>query len=309
MSSPHRASSQSSDHADNARKRVCKACDRCRLKKSKCDGASPCLRCKADNAICVFGERKKSHDKVYPKGYVEMLEQQQSQLVAGLRELYRRLQEGENWPGKPLKKNAVGGHPLTHDILERLDLLHSKSDAPIKHEGFEDDLSVLEQRCFATNGTPLTQRKTSISEESEPGLTSDHSSHGIPSPARTMSFADAWSRKELPNTPPMQNSPYLRSSQISPRTKYEPAPYHMNAIPTIVQKRGFDQMQLLQTDNWQTPSYDQPMDLDNFATQYSQANFDSLLYNQYPSHGHGQGQDLMWDEMNDYINVNALGQA
>lgn len=241
--------------------------------------------------------------------YVEMLEQQQSQLVAGLRELYRRLQEGENWPGKPLKKNAVGGHPLTHDILERLDLLHSKSDAPIKHEGFEDDLSVLEQRCFATNGTPLTQRKTSISEESEPGLTSDHSSHGIPSPARTMSFADAWSRKEPPNTPPMQNSPYLRSSQISPRTKYEPAPYHMNAIPTIVQKRGFDQMQLLQTDNWQMPAYDQPMDLDNFATQYSQANFDSLLYNQYPSHGHGQGQDLMWDEMNDYINVNALGQA
>lgn len=52
------------------RKRVCKACDRCRLKKSKCDGSSPCSRCKSDNAICVFGERKKSHDKIYPKGCV-----------------------------------------------------------------------------------------------------------------------------------------------------------------------------------------------------------------------------------------------
>jgi hypothetical protein len=34
----------------------------------QCDGANPCSRCKQDNAICVFGERKKSHDKVYPKG-------------------------------------------------------------------------------------------------------------------------------------------------------------------------------------------------------------------------------------------------
>lgn len=84
-----RQTSPTSDHShsDNVRKRVCKACDRCRLKKSKvsgsifeiiyisvqtltlqCDGSSPCGRCRADNAICVFGERKKAHDKVYPKG-------------------------------------------------------------------------------------------------------------------------------------------------------------------------------------------------------------------------------------------------
>lgn len=78
-----RQSSPSETHSDaNVRKRVCKACDRCRLKKSKvflllalraqadrqCDGANPCSRCRADNAICVFGERKKAHDKVYPKG-------------------------------------------------------------------------------------------------------------------------------------------------------------------------------------------------------------------------------------------------
>lgn len=47
---------ESSDSTSDAiRKRVCKACDRCRLKKSKCDGATPCSRCTADNAICVFG--------------------------------------------------------------------------------------------------------------------------------------------------------------------------------------------------------------------------------------------------------------
>jgi hypothetical protein len=55
MPHPHRTSSQDSTSADGLRKRVCKACDRCRLKKSKCDGSSPCSRCKSDNAICVFG--------------------------------------------------------------------------------------------------------------------------------------------------------------------------------------------------------------------------------------------------------------
>lgn len=51
---PQRAASSDSN-SDAIRKRVCKACDRCRLKKSKCDGATPCSRCTADNAICVFG--------------------------------------------------------------------------------------------------------------------------------------------------------------------------------------------------------------------------------------------------------------
>lgn len=55
---------------DGNRKRVCKACDRCRMKKSKCDGKQPCWRCKAGNVVCMFGERRSSRDRVHPKGYV-----------------------------------------------------------------------------------------------------------------------------------------------------------------------------------------------------------------------------------------------
>jgi hypothetical protein len=210
MSSPHHSSSMSSE-SENARKRVCKACDRCRLKKSKCDGSSPCSRCKADNAICVFGERKKSHDKVYPKGYVEMLEQQQSQLVTGLQVLYRRLQAGEGWPGLPL--DSHGGQPLTHDILERLDLLHATSDASIKHEDFDEDLASLKRRCVAENGSPSQRRRRSPSEESEPSLMSSRSSRGMASP-HSLSLPDSFSQKSSPATPFM-DSPYLQTAQLS----------------------------------------------------------------------------------------------
>lgn len=201
---------------DNIRKRVCKACDRCRLKKSKCDGSSPCSRCKADNAICVFGERKKSQDKVYPKGYVEMLEQQQAQLVAGLRELYSRLQTGQGWPGQPLQE-AQGGHPLTHDILERLDLLHPTGEGASNYEGFEEDCSRMQQRLLE-RGAGFIHRRGSISSDSEHGHGSSSSSYGGTPTTKSVPFNDPFARNNAPPTPPM-NSPFPRQSQISSTMK------------------------------------------------------------------------------------------
>ncbi|EMD96814.1 hypothetical protein COCC4DRAFT_82367 [Bipolaris maydis ATCC 48331] len=215
--SPQR--SDSMEAQDNIRKRVCKACDRCRLKKSKCDGASPCSRCKADNAICVFGERKKSQDKVYPKGYVEMLEQQQSQLVAGLRELYSRLQRGESWPGQPLQETAAG-HPLTHDILERLDLLHAPSDSSTHYEGFEEDCNRMQQRLIE-GGAPYAQRRTSVSSESDHGHASSNSSYNGTPTTRSFAYESPFARNNAPPTPPM-NSPFPRQSQVVSPVKQEP---------------------------------------------------------------------------------------
>ncbi|KAK8190890.1 hypothetical protein BKA81DRAFT_285835, partial [Phyllosticta paracitricarpa] len=197
-----RSPSMDSPTENNIRKRVCKACDRCRLKKSKCDGSSPCGRCKADNAICVFGERKKSHDKVYPKGYVEMLEQQQNQLVAGLRELYRRLQTGEGWPGMPLS-DQQGGHPLTHDILERLDLLQPK-DGNGLYEPFEEDFGRMEKRLRDEEESlpaPPSKRRGSVGSESDHGHISTPSSNGTP-PTPPRSHFDPFPAGNALQTPP-----------------------------------------------------------------------------------------------------------
>jgi len=265
---------------DNIRKRVCKACDRCRLKKSKCDGASPCSRCKADNAICVFGERKKSQDKVYPKGYVEMLEQQQTQLVAGLRELYSRLQKGESWPGQPLRE-APGGHPLTHDILERLDLLHPSSDNSSNYEGFEEDCNRMQQKLLES-GAPFTRRRGSLSSDSEHGHASSSSSYNGTTPTRSFAFDSPFARNNAPPTPPM-NSPFPRQSQLVPQVKQE-APM---VSPTFMNTSALDPSALSRT-GWMNDSImmDEPVDFskpmygfDTFTSYDQSMMVDSIAIN------------------------------
>lgn len=76
-----------------------------------------------------------------------MLERQQSQLVAGLQSLYGCLQNRQGWPGQPLRE-VEGGHPLTHDILERLDLLHPSSSNSSSGQDSEEDSEGMEQKLL-----------------------------------------------------------------------------------------------------------------------------------------------------------------
>lgn len=65
--------------------------------------------------------------------YVQMLGCQQSQLIAAIEILYNRLQTGQSWTGPPLDHDAYG-QPLTHQILEGLEVLgsdHWEGDAPM----------------------------------------------------------------------------------------------------------------------------------------------------------------------------------
>ncbi|KAK3111133.1 Fluconazole resistance protein 1 [Teratosphaeriaceae sp. CCFEE 6253] len=217
MASPSRTASQ--DSADGIRKRVCRACDRCRLKKSKCDGTSPCSRCRADNAICVFGERKKSHDKVYPKGYVEMLEQQQGQLVTALQETYRRLKTAQAWPGPSL--SDANGQPLTHDILLALGLLESKADGSGDVEPFEEDCQKLQSRLLA-DGAGYVHRRGSVSSESE----HSHHSHARSTPHGTPAlvkpeFRDSFAFQSATSSP-LSQSPVPRPRQTYPLAQPSP---------------------------------------------------------------------------------------
>ena len=94
-----------------------------------------------------------------------MLENQQSQLVTGLQELYKLTQNGQGWIGSPLKESSHGA-PLTHDILERLGAL--KQDGHATGEMFEEDLGAMQQRLIA-NGAGFMARDASSDSDSDAG--------------------------------------------------------------------------------------------------------------------------------------------
>ncbi|PYI10967.1 hypothetical protein BO78DRAFT_448470 [Aspergillus sclerotiicarbonarius CBS 121057] len=144
MTTPMQSSSSGSAVC---RKRVYKACDRCRVKKAKCNGLRPCVRCKSDNAICFYGTRHKAHEKSYPTGYAEALERQHEWLVDGLQQLYRRMRDGEGWPGGPVNLDHHG-HPCSNELLTRLGALDER-----KGEHFEEDTGAMQHRLWSASTT------------------------------------------------------------------------------------------------------------------------------------------------------------
>lgn len=195
-----------------------------------------------------------SHMATNRCSYVEMLEQQQSQLVAGLRELYTRLQKGQSWPGAPLR-NAQGGHPLTHDILERLDLLHPSNDSGSNYDGFEEDCNRMQQKLLE-EGAPFTRRRASVSSESEHDHTSSNSSYGGTPTTKTVPLSDPFARHNAPPTPPM-HSPFPRQSQIVAPIKQEAA-----IMPNGFMNTGALDPTALSRTNWQSDGMmmDEPLD-------------------------------------------------
>lgn len=86
--------------------------------------------------LTCLREGKGLRRRNYPKGYAEMLERQQFQLVSCIQELYQRLNKAELW--KECMPDSPKNRPLTHDILAALNLLEPKDDGSGDLESFND---------------------------------------------------------------------------------------------------------------------------------------------------------------------------
>ncbi|KXX73509.1 Fluconazole resistance protein 1, partial [Madurella mycetomatis] len=128
-----------SQHTDGRHKRVWKACERCRMKKTKCDGEFPCKRCKDDGLVCTAGARKKTEYKQLPRGYAEVLENTQFALVATVQKLFSMVRSQQPWEyGEPELNDR--GQPVIHDIASKLGCIRPNSDADLPvHSIFPED--------------------------------------------------------------------------------------------------------------------------------------------------------------------------
>jgi hypothetical protein len=174
--------------------------------------------------LTCCSERKRSQDKIYPKGYVEMLEQQQSQLVSGLKEMYHRLQKASAWEGPSLDESS--GQPLTHDILSALNLLESKHDDSGEVEVFEEDCDKLQSR-MVSEGANFVHRRGSISSDS------DHSHHDRPKTASSRNQTPVQLKQSLfkdsfnfhsASPSPLTQSPIPRSKPFAQQQYPTPSP-------------------------------------------------------------------------------------
>lgn len=163
----------------------------------------------------MSSERKTVHDRVFPKGYVEMLEQQQGQIVSGLQEMYRRMLSGQAWTGPNLSE--ANGHPSTHNILAALGLLEAKHDESGEIEQFEEDFEKIQSRLVA-NGAGYVDQRGSLSSESEQNQHGHckSTSHGTPTMAKPLIFDNSFTFSAL-------HSSATRSRVPSERRSYPPA--------------------------------------------------------------------------------------
>ncbi len=153
-----------------------------------------------------------------------MLEQQQNQLVNGIRELYMMVINERDWEGEPLEE-SINGHPLTHDILDRLGVL--KPDGEVEMDGFEDDLDVL-RRKLAPEAEP-TLRKDSTDSDPQSQTT-----YPEPSSPKQL-FNDQFSlSNQFPPTPPIQNPHEQHSINYDLSSHTNPG---MNVDQTVLQQQ------------------------------------------------------------------------
>ncbi|KAF2844110.1 hypothetical protein T440DRAFT_473652 [Plenodomus tracheiphilus IPT5] len=114
---------------DETRKRVKQACDRCRIKKTKCDGERLCGGCRVNNSLCSYSQVAGRQQN--GNSYAALVENQNKQLENAVQTLYQYVQTGHSLPALP-GQSMGDGRPFLHEIVTYLDAV--PMGATIRHD-------------------------------------------------------------------------------------------------------------------------------------------------------------------------------
>ena len=156
-----------------------------------------------------------------------MLEQQQTWLVHGLQEMYRRACEGEGWPGEPLRCEP-NGHPLTHDLLTRLGALDHTKD-----ERFEENPEIMQQELWKRNAMQRQDSSDASSESAQSPVVSSRFPSDIFAAAGAPPHHHHPQQRQQQHQQPQQQLPPTPPSFSPSSSRTQPTPLIKSEHPSL----------------------------------------------------------------------------
>jgi len=148
------------------RKRVARACDRCRLKKGKCDGKEQCAKCVSADVMCIYTDRKPPQHKLISPAVAEALQSENLTLKKATIIIFKQLMQaqhgelpkisGVDWNSEKVG-NGKSGRALNHIIQE------AGVDNRISNEeilNYDSDTQMLEGGGRQAPDSPASRQST-----------------------------------------------------------------------------------------------------------------------------------------------------
>ncbi|KAI9926216.1 hypothetical protein ASPWEDRAFT_174946 [Aspergillus wentii DTO 134E9] len=170
MTSQMHSTQGSSPTKKGIRRKAPHACDRCKMKKTKCDGDHPCTRCRAGDYVCVFSRKKVPREKVCSKGYVQLLEQQNYWLIRGFYKLYAQLHTDPDRPGEHPGERDNKRPSSLHQMLANIGIIEDDGSPEPSSDIIDPELEP----------EPELELEPELEPEPEPEISRDTSPNNSP---------------------------------------------------------------------------------------------------------------------------------
>lgn len=149
-------------------KRAPKACNRCRLKKTRCSLRSgPCAKCVRDGVVCVTtaNDNKAAEKRAQNPAYVHMVEAQRDTLVQALKKVWKNGNAGELCARQDL-----------NTILEQIGAL----TAAANKDTLEADASLSPTGLHHYSGNSISSSSAGVPEGLDPLNLDGHAPNAVP---------------------------------------------------------------------------------------------------------------------------------